>query len=167
MLTLLETDPSAFLEMPRHKRRDLKKKARDLGVELVFSVHLAPEYDLSSGDEQTRLNGIRHCIDLLKTVAQMGGRMIGGCIYSCWPYHYNGCAPDRERLVDTSLKSVRECIKVAEDFEIDYALEVFNRYEQVILKTATRSGGLFKADRQPAGEARFRYVPYEHRRAFV
>jgi D-psicose/D-tagatose/L-ribulose 3-epimerase len=139
---VLEADPVVFLTMPRHRRQEIRKLAEDLGVALVFSLRLPPEYDLSSPDESVRTNGIRYSIDILKTVAQMGGRMVGGCLYACWPYRHDG--NDREKLVDTSVKSVRECVKVAEDFEIDYGLEVFNRFEHAIMNTAREAVDFIK-----------------------
>jgi D-psicose/D-tagatose/L-ribulose 3-epimerase len=133
---ILESNPGTFLEMPPHARHDLKNLAADKGIKLIFSFGLPPHYDVSSPDEMTRSSGIRYCQDIIKVVAEMGGDMLGGCIYSYWPYQYQGVRPEREKLTANAIRSVRECVKTAEDYGIDYALEPLNRFEQVILNTA-------------------------------
>ena len=73
-----------------------------------------------------------------------GADTICGCIYSYWPYNYTTGSHDREKLTDASVKSVKEIIKTAEDYGIDYAVEVLNRFEQIILNTAEEAVAFLK-----------------------
>src|SRR5690554_6385852 len=66
----------------------------------------------------------------------MGSDLVTGCIYSYWPYNYATGTRDREKLQEISVKSLKELTKVAEDLEIDYALEILNRFEQIVVNTA-------------------------------
>lgn len=133
---VLESNPGTFLEMSKTKREDLKLLAQDCGLGFVFSFGLEEKYDLSSEDENTRINGIDYMKRILNVVHEMGSDTIAGCIYTYWPYNYATGTRNREKLADISIKSLRELMKVAEDLEIDYSLEVFNRFEQPILNTA-------------------------------
>lgn len=133
---VLEANPGKFMEMPAQQRQDLKKLAADESVELTFSFGLPPQYDLSCEDGSVRRAGIAYMKDIIKVVAEMGGSMVGGCIYSYWPFNYTGRIPDRETLLDHSVASVCEVVKTAEDCGVDYAVEVLNRFEQYLLNTA-------------------------------
>jgi D-psicose/D-tagatose/L-ribulose 3-epimerase len=65
----------------------------------------------------------------------MGHKQLGGIIYSSWP----GKLPfgdDKRRYLDRSVRSMREVIKVAEDCNVFFNVEVVNRFEQFLLNTA-------------------------------
>ena len=133
---VLEANPGKFFLMTPQQRCDLKKLAADENVELIFSFGLPEQYDVASGDKSVRLAGISYMRDIIKTVAEMGGSMVGGCIYSYWPFSYSGLIPDRQKLLELSVASVQEIIKTAEDYGVDYAIEVLNRFEQYLINTA-------------------------------
>jgi D-psicose/D-tagatose/L-ribulose 3-epimerase len=132
----LECNPGTFLEMTKQKREGIKQLAEDRGLDLIFSFGLPKKYDLSSEDESIRQNGISYMKDILNVVHEMGSDLITGCIYSYWPYNYATGTRDREKLQEISVKSLKELTKVAEDLEIDYAMEILNRFEQIVLNTA-------------------------------
>ncbi len=140
----VELNPNTVMKLTKDKRQDLKKLAADNNLLLTFSFGLSPETDVSSLDEGVRNNGVKHMKEILGIVHEMGGDTIGGCIYSYWPYNYQSGSHDRERLMDASVKSVKEIIKVAEDFGIDYAIEILNRFEQIIMNTAEEAVAYLK-----------------------
>ncbi len=132
----MEAHPGTFMQMPKNKRKDLKKLAEDKGLEMTYCLGLPKEFDISSEDESVRKKGVQFCKDILGIVAEMEGKIFAGTNYAYWPYNYFTGTNDREKLRDISVKSMKEIIKVAEDNDIDYAFEVLNRFEQIIMNTA-------------------------------
>lgn len=132
----IEANPSKFLEMPKSQRQEIRALAQDLGLGIICSFGLPYKYDLSSEDETTRNNGVAYCKEILKVIHEMGSDIYAGCNYSYWPFRYTSPMPDRRKLLDNSVKSVKELCKMAEDLEIDYSIEVLNRFEHYLLNTA-------------------------------
>ena len=136
---VLECNPGTFYNMPKEKRHDLKMLAKDCGLKLIFSFGLPQKYDVSSEDEQTRQNGVNYMKDVLSVVHEMDSDLIAGCIYSYWPYNYITGTKDRRKLADNSVKSLKELMKPAEDYGIDYSIEVVNRFENILLNTTAEA----------------------------
>lgn len=132
---VLELAAGCLPEMAEDRRKEIADCAATEGIELTYCIGLPPRYDLAHEDAKVRAEGIRYVKRLLSCIYEMGGKTFGGILYSSWPgrtvtYDYKMQARER------SLISLQEIAKVAESFDIDYCLEIVNRFEQYLLNTA-------------------------------
>lgn len=133
---VLEIAAGALPDMTSEKRKNLAAAARDAGIKLTYCIGLPAEHDVSSLDENIRKNAVKYVASLLDCIHEMEGDTIGGIIYSCWPMNVRPDYDLKCRMRERSLISLRELIKKAEDYGINYCLEIVNRFEQCILNTA-------------------------------
>lgn len=132
----LEVEAGALEKMPDSDKERIAAVAREEGIDLTYCIGLPPSCDVSSMDEETRKRGIKYVRKLLDTVHFMGGDMLGGIIYSCWPMKDSPSWEEKKARRAQAICSVKELSKTAEDYGIDYCLEIVNRFEQCILNTA-------------------------------
>ena len=133
---VLEVAAGALPEMTAAQRQQLARAAREEGIRLTYCIGLPGQYDVSSPDETIRRQGVQYMGQLLDCIHEMGGDTIGGIIYSCWPMELRPDYDYKCRSREQALRSLRELLKRAEDYGINYCLEVVNRFEQCILNTA-------------------------------
>jgi D-psicose/D-tagatose/L-ribulose 3-epimerase len=132
---ILEVNAGTVVNMSSRHRERLRTVAEKAGIELTYCIGLTAKYDLASPDPRVRRTGISFLSRIATTMRAMGHRQLGGIIYSSWP----GKLPfgeDKRRFVDRSVRSMREAVKVAEDCNVFFNVEVVNRFEQFILNTA-------------------------------
>ena len=67
---------------------------------------------------------------------EMGGKTLGGIIYASWPMVGVPDIDTKLKMRERSLVSLRELMKKAEQYDINYCLEIVNRFEQCILNCA-------------------------------
>lgn len=132
----LELEVGALEKMGADRQLKLAELAREEGLDLTYCIGLPPAYDVSSADNATRRAGIEYVGRLLDTVYRMKGNMMGGILYACWPMKGAPSYEDKLAARDRALESVKEISKKAEEYGIDYCLEIVNRFEQCILNTA-------------------------------
>jgi D-psicose/D-tagatose/L-ribulose 3-epimerase len=133
---VLEVCTSCLLNMPQYALNRLREQAQERNIELTFCVGFPPEYDMSSADPAIRMNAVANAQSTLKVIGKLGGKVFGGINYSCWPATLQEGITDKRPWIDRSVQSMKEVIKVAQDFGIDYCFEVVNRFEQFLLNTA-------------------------------
>ncbi len=134
---ILEFQAQPLLEMSTKRMDEIKATAEFNGIELTYSLGLDKKYDISSSDEQKREDGIKYLKEIMDRVHYMDGKIISGVSYAGW-----GIPDDeftREELLENSIKSMREIIKTAEEYDITYAVEAVNRFEGVVLNTAQQA----------------------------
>jgi len=68
-------------------------------------------------------------------IGEMGGGNLGGIIYGCWPATMPEGGSDKRSYFDRSVASMKEAIKVAEDNNVIFNMEVVNRFEQYLMNT--------------------------------
>ena len=132
---VLEFQAQPLLEMSDEKLLSLKAMADEAGIELTYSLGLDPAYDVSSPDEAVRLGGVDYLQRIVKQIGKMKGTLLSGVSYAGWgspSYVMN----DKRPLLENSLKSMREIIKVAEDNGVTYCVEAVNRFEGCLINTA-------------------------------
>lgn len=132
----LEIAAGALPDMSAKERKSLAETAREAGIKLTYCIGLPAEYDVSSLDEAVRKGAVKYVGTLLDCIHEMGGDTLGGIIYSCWPMSVRPDYDLKCRMREKSLLSLRELLKRAEDYSINYCLEIVNRFEQCILNTA-------------------------------
>lgn len=133
---ILEFQAQPLLEMSKAHMDELKKTAKDCGIELTYSLGLDKRYDVSSRDERIRLGGVEYLKNIVERVGYMEGKILSGVSYAGW-----GCCDvdpvtGKKDLLENSLKSMREIIKTAEDNGVTYCVEAVNRFEGCLINTA-------------------------------
>ncbi|MGW8426235.1 D-psicose 3-epimerase [Peribacillus simplex] len=126
-----------FIDQSDEELKEIKKIGIDAGVKLVYSTGLDLQYDLSSEDASVRQQGINYIKNVLKKIHFMDGDFFGGVNYAGWGKKLNKNEFDRSKYVENSLNSMREIIETAEDLGITYCAEVLNRFETMIMNTAS------------------------------
>lgn len=135
-LDILEVAPGPFFDMTTTQRAAIRDYATNRNIELTFSVGLGADYDLADADETVRKNGIKYSIDTMKLVGEMGGKIYSGINYSAWNKKIDFGIENKEPYFERAAASLKEIMNVAESFDIQYCMEVVNRFEQYLLNTA-------------------------------
>ena len=132
---ILEINSGTVTNMPNRERDRLKAAAERAGIELTYCIGLPPRYDIASPDAGVRRAGVAFLKKSAQMLRYMGNKQLGGIIYSSWP----GKLPegqDKRAYLARSVRSMREVMKVAEDCEVYFNVEVVNRFEQFLMNTA-------------------------------
>ena len=133
---VLEFAAAPFYDMNKSDMDKLKNAAQAHNIEFAYSYCFTPEQDVSPGDAAKRKRGIAFMQQVLKNVGYMNGTNMGGITYGTW----HGIIEDSKQAHwERAVESVKEIIKVAEDYGITYLLETVNRFENFILNTHEES----------------------------
>lgn len=133
---LMEISLSAFHDLPRGKKEDLKKVADDLGLGITCCIGLDPKYDFASPDASIRKAGVEYVKSLLKDCKLLGAPVFSGLNYCSWPSSPPKGMTDKRPYVDRSISCVREVMPLAEEYQVKFAIEVVNRFEQWLVNDA-------------------------------
>jgi D-psicose/D-tagatose/L-ribulose 3-epimerase len=132
---ILEVNSGTVTRMSARERDRLKGAAERAGIELTYCIGLPPQYDVASPQAAVRRAGVAFLKKSAEMLRYMGHKQLGGIIYSSWP----GRLPegqDKRAYLDRSVRSLREVMKVVEDCDVFFNVEVVNRFEQFMLNTA-------------------------------
>jgi len=135
---ILEVNSGTVTNMPDRERDRLRRAAERAGIELTYCIGLPPRFDIASPDAGVRSEGMAFLKRSAEMLRYMGNKQLGGIIYSSWP----GRLPfgqDKRLYLDRSVRSMREVMKVAEDCDVFFNVEVVNRFEQFLLNTAAEA----------------------------
>lgn len=120
-------------------RREIKKQAEELGLGLSANGGFGLETDISSDDAAVRKKGIELAKRMIEGMDQMNIRSWSGINYGAWkilPRPGTSFSMDQKRKAwENSVRSLREILKTAEDYQVTVSLEVVNRYEHFLLNT--------------------------------
>lgn len=133
---VLEVNAGTIATMSSDERKKLKDHADKRQIGLSFCIGLPVAFDVAAEDDQTRQRGIRYLGEITRGIGEMGGGRLSGIIYSCWPSLMPEGITDKQPFLDRSVASIKEAIKVAEDNNVVFNMEVVNRFEQYLLNTA-------------------------------
>lgn len=131
------TPPDYLTNLEYDRMSELKKCSEQYGVEMNFCIGFPKAKDMASPEASVRKAGIEYSKRMIEAVSFMGGKMLSGILYSCWPYLYDHpiSRADKEDAWKRGLESVQKVLPVADDFGVDYAIELVNRFEQYILNS--------------------------------
>ena len=132
----------AYLRPERFDLDRLSQKAKALDIDIVVTMGLAPETDVSSEDKATVARGKAFLSDAVKAVRDVGGIRLGGILYSM---HGKYGRMPTERGWMNSAEAIAETADVASGCGVEIVLEVVNRFESNLLNT-TAQGLKFVAD---------------------
>jgi D-psicose/D-tagatose/L-ribulose 3-epimerase len=135
---ILEVNSGTVTRMSNTERDRLKRAAEKAGIELTYCIGLPAKYDIAGPSASVRKAGIAFLKESARMLAYMGNKQLGGIIYSSWP----GKLPfgdDKRQWRDRSVRSMKEVIKVVEDCDVFFNVEVVNRFEQFLMNTAAEA----------------------------
>jgi D-psicose/D-tagatose/L-ribulose 3-epimerase len=136
---IIELQTGTVTGLSASGRRDLKTHLNERGLEFTSVIGLPREYDVSTEDKATRDRGIAYLQHMCKAVSEIGGRIIGGIVYSYWPASLPPGVTDTRPYFDHSVDSMKQAVKAAEDNNVLFTVEVVNRFEQFILNTCQQA----------------------------
>ena len=132
---VLEVHAGVVTDMTPAERKKLKEHADKRKIDLCYCVGLSPEHDLASPDKTVQRDGIAYLQKMCRSVGEMDGKMVSGITYSCWPTRLPEGVTDKRPYLERSIACMKEAIKAAEDNQIQFNLEVVNRFEHYMLNT--------------------------------
>jgi D-psicose/D-tagatose/L-ribulose 3-epimerase len=132
---ILEVNSGTVTNMSNRERDRLKLAAERAGIELTYCIGLPGQYDIASPDASVRKAGVAFLKKNAEMLRYMGNKQLGGIIYGSWPGKLPG-GKDRRLYLDRSVRSMKEVMKVVEDRDVYFNVEVVNRFEQYLMNTA-------------------------------
>ena len=125
--------------MSTEERKNLKEHAEARNISLSYCIGLPVAYDIASEDAGARDKGLKYLTEIASGIGEMGGGMVSGIIYSYWPALLPKSVDDKRPYIDRSVETMRKAIKVAEDNNVIFNMEVVNRFEQYMMNTAAEA----------------------------
>lgn len=132
----------AYLRPEKFDLDRLARKARNLDIDIVVTMGLPANADVSSEDPATVANGKAMLANAVRTVRDIGGIRLGGILYSMHGKY--DTMPTRTGWMN-SVEAIAETAEIARDAGVEIVLEVVNRFESNLLNT-TAQGLKFLAD---------------------
>lgn len=132
----------AYLRPEKFNLDRLSKKARELDIEIVVTMGLPAEADVSSEDKAAVAKGRALLSDAVKAVRDIGGIRLGGILYSMHG-KYDRMPTEIGWL--NSAEAIAQTADVAQECGVQVVLEVVNRFESNLLNT-TAQGLKFLSD---------------------
>ncbi|MFO1210639.1 MAG: sugar phosphate isomerase/epimerase [Amaricoccus sp.] len=125
----------AYLRPERFDLDRLSKKAKDLDIDIVVTMGLTPDTDVSSEDKAVVARGKAFLADAVKAVRDVGGIRLGGILYSMHGKY--GRMPTAAGWKN-SAEAIAATAEVAKDCNVEIALEIVNRFESNLLNTTAQ-----------------------------
>lgn len=133
---LMEISLSEFHELPTARKAELKAAAQDLGLGITCCIGLKPEQDFASPDAAVRNAGVEYVKGLLDDCRFLDAPVFSGLNFCAWPASPPKGMTDKRPYVERAVESVKKVIGIAESYDIKYAIEVVNRFEQYLVNDA-------------------------------
>jgi D-psicose/D-tagatose/L-ribulose 3-epimerase len=123
-----------FTPEPR-PNTEIRRGLEENGLECTFCTILPPGFNTISSDGGVRTRSKQYWIDTIRTVAEMGGKILCGPVYS--PV---GHFVSRRRTADEwcwAAECFRDLGPTLTEYDVTLAIEPLNRYETYFLNTAS------------------------------
>ncbi len=125
----------AYLRPEKFDLDRLSKRAQELDIEIVVTMGLPAEADVSSEDKSVVSRGKVLLSDAVKAVRDIGGIRLGGIPYSMHGKYDS--MPTRTGWMN-SAEAIAATADVAKDCGVELVLEVVNRFESNLLNTTAQ-----------------------------
>jgi D-psicose/D-tagatose/L-ribulose 3-epimerase len=131
----------AYLRPEKFDLDRLARKARDLDIEIVVTMGLPAEADVSGEDAATVARGRGVLSDAVKAVRDIGGVRLGGILYSM---HGKYARMPTRRGWMNSAEAIAATAEVAKESGVQIVLEIVNRFESNLLNTTAQGLAFLK-----------------------
>ncbi|NQS92511.1 MAG: sugar phosphate isomerase/epimerase [Chloroflexi bacterium] len=111
---------------------DLRAELNNLGILASCGTGLGPGTDITHQDSAVRTDGLAHLRACLEGAAKLGSPGLGGVTYAPWGFFPEDDWGDRLKRCVASLK---EAVKIAEDYNVLLHMELLNRFEGYLINT--------------------------------
>ena len=125
----------AYLRPEKFNLDRLAKRARGLDIDIVVTMGLPADADVSSTDKSTVEKGTKLLFDAVRAVRDIGGIRLGGIPYSMHGKYDS--MPTRDGWMN-SAGAIAATADVAKECEVEIVLEVVNRFESNLLNTVAQ-----------------------------
>lgn len=125
----------AYLRPEKFNLDRLAKRARGLDIDIVVTMGLPADADVSSTDKSTVEKGTKLLFDAVRAVRDIGGIRLGGIPYSMHGKYDS--MPTRDGWMN-SAGAIAATADVAKECGIEIVLEVVNRFESNLLNTVAQ-----------------------------
>ncbi len=136
----MEMNPRYYLHLAPSERKDMRKRAQDLGIGIIVNGGAGEEADLSSDSPSVRKAGLDFCHQMLDAATDLDAPVWSGVMYSTWLRRPTGAYPqsvyERQKAREYCIASLQELGHMLKDYDILIGMEIVNRYEQFIMNTA-------------------------------
>lgn len=148
------TPPDYMVNLDYKKMTELKKCAEDHNIDMSFCIGFPKSKDMAGEDAKVRQAGIDYSKRMIEAVHFMGGKILSGILYSYWPCLYTEpITPEyKSDCWKRAVESVQEVIPLAEKYDIIYAVEMVNRFEQFIVNSVKEGKQFIKDVGSPNGK---------------
>lgn len=125
----------AYLRPEKFNLDRLAKKAQALDIDIVVTMGLPADADVSSTDKAIVAKGTAMLADAVRAVRDIGGIRLGGILYSMHG-KYNAM-PTRDGWMN-SAGAIASTADIARECGVEIVLEVVNRFESNLLNTTAQ-----------------------------
>lgn len=121
------------------RRIQLKELALRLNLGLTANGGFGVQNDIASDDEGVRKKGIEEAREIIRGLRTMGITSWSGINYGAWKQVPEpGSAftmEQKQRVWERSVRSLKDIMRTAEEYQVTMCLEIVNRYEQFLINT--------------------------------
>lgn len=142
----IEIMGDSLLGKSEQECKDLASYAADKGIELLGSLGMPAEMDITSDDPAVKAYGMKCMREIIEKLGLMGIKGIAGVLYSAWSKKVDGPITPavKAKVTDDCVAAMKELAKVAEDNDVLLGFEVVNRFEHFIANTCEEGLAVIK-----------------------
>lgn len=130
--------PQKAIDMDQAEIRHIRGLAEQYELEMMYSFAYPDNADMRSADPDERKRAVELLRRGIYAAREMGGREIGGVLYSGWPTKFENdmlTRQERYERCQRSLECMSQVVPAAEECGIPLNLEILNRYENYVINT--------------------------------
>lgn len=124
----------SLLGQDKLKAKEIGLFASDNNIEITCTTGLSANEDITSSENEIRLNGEKKLLDAIELTSLMNSSMLSGVVHCAW-----GISKEKGTSKDIKFKnsanSLKKLTKTLEDNNIKLGIEPLNRYETDFINT--------------------------------
>lgn len=120
----------------------IKDKLQEAGLDMTLCACMTKGRDLSSFEPAVRKSGMEYLKSCVRLLAEAGGGVLCGPLYSGGGKAHNLSDGDRKRELDYAAKGLEELADYAANAGVSLAVEPLHRYRTSVVNTTAEALGL-------------------------